>query len=71
MSFQPVRRIVSERALADGRAEVSLELACGCVLVRRLDERRLVTTVEGVRLAVGKYPCPVAHPVARAQARPS
>ena len=67
MSFQAVRRIVLERPLADGRAEVALELACGCALVRRLDERRLVTTVEGARLAVGKYPCPVGHPVARGE----
>lgn len=62
MSLHGVRRIVSEVALPDGRAEVTLELACGCVIARRLDGNRLLTAEDGVRLAVGKYPCPQGHP---------
>jgi hypothetical protein len=63
VSLHGVRRIVSEVALPDGRAEVTLELVCGCVIARRLDGNRLVIAEDGVRLAVGKYPCPKGHPV--------
>jgi hypothetical protein len=63
VSLHGVRRIVSEVALPDGRAEVTLELGCGCTVTRRLDGNRLSTAEDGVRLAVGKYPCPVGHPV--------
>lgn len=63
MSLHGVRQIVHEVPLPDGRAEVTLELACGCSIVRRLDHNRLLTAEDGVRLAVGKYPCPMGHPV--------
>ncbi len=65
MSFHAVRRIVHELALPDGRVQASLELQCGCLITRRLDEHRLFTADDGARLAVGKYPCVQAHPVAR------
>jgi hypothetical protein len=63
VSLHGVRRIVSEVALPDGRVQATLELQCGCTIVRRLDENRLLTAEDGARLAVGKYPCPLGHPV--------
>jgi hypothetical protein len=66
VTSQAVRRILHEAPpSADGRTEATLELACGCVITARLDEHHLLTAEDGVRLAVGKYPCPLRHPARR------
>lgn len=42
-----------------------IELACGCVVERVLASDRILETMDGLRIAVGKYPCPVGHPLAK------
>ncbi len=42
--------------------EVTLRLACGCVIERRIARDRLLE-LGGELRAVGKYPCPQDHPV--------
>lgn len=42
--------------------DVKLRLACGCVVERRIARDRLLE-LGGRITAVGKYPCPVDHPV--------
>lgn len=42
---------------------VKVVLACGCEVELVLDENRLITTDDGTRLVIGKYPCPLGHPV--------
>ncbi len=46
-----------------GGVDAVLELTCGCVVRRRISADRIVEVVDGTRLVVGKYPCPVGHPV--------
>lgn len=66
MTSQAVRRIVREGITdASGRTDATLELLCGCVIDAALDEHHLLTAEDGVRLAVGKYPCPLGHPARR------
>ncbi len=55
--------LLAERPLPDGRIEATLKLACGCVVTRAVDAARFVDTVQGLRIAAGKYPCPVGHAV--------
>ncbi|MDP1922992.1 MAG: hypothetical protein Q8L14_42505 [Myxococcales bacterium] len=50
---------------SDGRVDAEVELVCGCVITRALDENRLIVTDDGAQLVVGKYPCPKGHPVVR------
>jgi hypothetical protein len=63
MVSQSAVRIVSEGAPSEGKTPVRLLLACGCEIDTRLDENRLITALDGARLAIGKYPCPKDHPV--------
>lgn len=65
MVSQSAVRIVSEGPPSEGKTPVRLQLACGCEIDTRLDENRLITAVDGTRLAIGKYPCPKDHPVTR------
>lgn len=44
--------------------EVTLRLACGCIVERRIARDRLLE-LGGVLRAVGKYPCPERHAVTR------
>ncbi|MER2564262.1 MAG: hypothetical protein ABTQ32_26260 [Myxococcaceae bacterium] len=69
MTIHAASRILRATPSADGRTEVELELVCGCLITRTLDEHRLITAEDGVRLVIGKYPCPVGHPVRRPDAR--
>ena len=69
MTIHAATRILKETPRADGSADVEFELVCGCVITRTLDEHRLITAEDGVRLVIGKYPCPVGHPVRRPDAR--
>jgi len=68
MSAHAARRLVKSTPRADGRVDAKVELVCGCVITRVLDENRLIVTDEGVQLVVGKYPCPKGHPVVRSAA---
>lgn len=67
VTSQAVRRILNEQPRTDGLTDATLELTCGCVIEARLDADRLPTADDGVRLAVGKYPCPLGHPARRPQ----
>ena len=42
---------------ATGEVEATLELGCGCVVTRRLAADRIVRSVDGVTLVVGKFSC--------------
>jgi hypothetical protein len=44
---------------------VELRLACGCIVRRVIAAGQVIATTRGPRMAVGKYPCPVGHPVRR------
>ncbi len=55
--------LLAETPRDDGRRDVELRLACGCTVRCAVEASRLVDTVDGQRLAVGKYPCPAGHPV--------
>lgn len=64
MASQAVRRLLDATPTADGTAvDATLELQCGCRVVRTLPEDRLVERPNGERFVVGKYPCPEGHPV--------
>ncbi len=57
--------ILEERPRADGSSDVRLRLVCGCEVRVALDGNRLITAEDGVRLVIGKYPCPKGHPVVK------
>lgn len=65
MPSHAVRTLLSESPRPDGALELELELVCGCRVRVSASADRVVTTVDGARLAVGKYPCPNGHPVRR------
>ena len=43
--------------------QVRARLACGCDVRVTVPDDRVVVTVGGGRILVGKYPCPSEHPV--------
>lgn len=47
----------------DGRLDVQLVLACGCTVEKTVPPDRVLERPDGTRFAVGKYPCPLGHPV--------
>ena len=62
MATQRALRLVLSEPLdlgADGtpRVRATLELGCGCVVTRDMAADRVQTTVDGVTLVVGKFPC--------------
>jgi hypothetical protein len=65
MASQAVRRLIDVfPASGDPTAVVAtLELQCGCRVVRTLSGDRIVERPSGERFAVGKVPCPQGHPV--------
>ncbi len=65
MTAHAARRLVKSTPRSDGRVDAEVELVCGCVITRVLDENRLIVTDDGAQLVVGKYPCPKGHPVVR------
>jgi hypothetical protein len=65
MASQAVKQLLEESPHADGRLSVRLQLVCGCELTATVAADRVIDTVDGIRLAVGKYPCPNGHPVKR------
>jgi hypothetical protein len=65
MASQAVQQLLEELPAEDGRLKVRLRLICGCEIERNVEADRVISTVDGVRLAVGKYSCPLGHPVVR------
>ena len=64
MASQRALRIV--RQVREGKViAATLELACGCIHTFDINADRIVETVTGETLAVGKYPCPKGHALAR------
>lgn len=64
MASQAVRRLIDATPHPEGQGVVAtLELQCGCTVVRTLPDDRLVERPSGERFAVGKIPCPTGHPV--------
>jgi hypothetical protein len=65
MASQAVRRLIDAAPAPDQPAAVvaTLELQCGCQVVRVLPDDRIVERPGGERFAVGKIPCPMGHPV--------
>lgn len=65
MASQAVRRLFHAIPAPDDPTAVvaTLELQCGCHVVLRLPEDRIVERPSGERFAVGKIPCPQGHPV--------
>jgi len=70
MASQSVAQLLEESPLPDGRLHLRLRLACGCELERDVSADRVIDTVDGLRLAVGKYGCPVGHPVQKKTGAP-
>jgi hypothetical protein len=72
MPSHAVSQLVEARPDAkSGRVDVRMVLACGCEVELSLEPARLCETVEGRTLVVGKYPCPVNHPVGSGPGYPS
>jgi hypothetical protein len=65
MASQPASELLGESPAEGGQWEVTLKLACGCVVRCTVAQSRIVETVDGRRIAVGKYPCPVSHAAGR------
>ena len=65
MSSHAARHLLQSTLRSDGQFDTVLELVCGCVITRVLDENRFIVTEDGTNLVVGKYPCPQSHPVVR------
>lgn len=64
MASHAVRRLLDATPTADGTAvHATLELQCGCRVELTLPEDRVVERPNGERFAVGKFSCPVGHPV--------
>ena len=64
MASQRAIAILARAPAGEGTTRVTLKLGCGCEVERRIASDRLLK-VDGGWLAVGKYPCPEGHPVAR------
>ncbi|MCH9687475.1 MAG: hypothetical protein K0V04_38935 [Deltaproteobacteria bacterium] len=67
MASHAVQRLLSSTPSPDDstRVEVCVELACGCRLTRTIAADRIVERPGGESFAVGKFPCPLDHPVRR------
>lgn len=65
MVSQPATRLLSTAALPDDdtRVQATLELRCGCTVTQAIAIDRILQRPDGERIAVGKYRCPVGHPV--------
>jgi hypothetical protein len=65
MASQAVRRLFDATPAPDepGAVVATVELQCGCQVVVKLAEDRIVERPGGERFAVGKIPCPSGHPV--------
>lgn len=63
MSAHSALALLAEIPAADGRVLATLRLACGCVVERNIAADRILQAEDGRRFAIGKYACPVGHPV--------
>lgn len=54
--------LLEAKATADGW-EVRARLRCGCEVTVAVPKDRVVETMTGRQILVGKYPCPLDHPV--------
>ena len=70
MASQVAVRLLERRPIPGraGRLVVTIELACGCVVDREVAADRVLDDVDPPR-AVGKYACPVEHPVVAGETR--
>ena len=46
-----------------GGWEIRAQLRCGCEVALMVPADRVVESVDGKQILVGKYPCPNQHPV--------
>ena len=69
MASQAARALLKVTFGPEGQVALELELVCGCRLEVMTAADRVVTTVNGLTLAVGKFPCPNGHPVQRPEPR--
>ncbi|MEM1414611.1 MAG: hypothetical protein AAGH15_06915 [Myxococcota bacterium] len=65
MASQRALEVLETRMAGPGRVHARLRLACGCEFEKEIAADRVQELEGGGRLAVGKYPCPNDHPVAR------
>ncbi len=65
MASQSATALLGEEALEGGRLRIRVRLVCGCELSVEVAADRVLDTVDGLRLPVGKFPCPNGHPVRR------
>lgn len=67
MPSHAVRRLIAVDPVAPQpqRSQVEVELVCGCRVTRTVGDDRIVERPGGERFVVGKFPCPVGHPVRR------
>jgi|JI6StandDraft_1071083.scaffolds.fasta_scaffold1183967_2 hypothetical protein len=63
MPSQGAKAVLALRDADEGARVATLELACGCVVTRTIAADRILETEDGERRAIGKYPCPLDHPV--------
>lgn len=62
MASQGASAIVAVESIDAERVRATLRLDCGCVVTREIARDRILDDVDPPR-AVGKYPCPLGHPV--------
>ncbi len=62
MASQAAIALLEWEAIDEQRVRARLRLACGCVVTREIARDRILDDVDPPR-AVGKYPCPLGHPV--------
>lgn len=58
MTAHAARRLVKSTPRLDGRVDAEVELVCGCVITRVLDDNRLIVTDDGTQLVVGSTRVP-------------
>ena len=65
MATQRALRVLESEPHGAAESRVTLELACGCRATLNIASDRIQTTLEGERIAVGKYSCPEGHETAK------
>ena len=65
MTSHAATRMLAEHPLPDGRIALTVQLACGCTVTVPVQADRVIDTEDGLRLPVGKFSCPLDHPVRR------
>lgn len=65
MPSHAVHRLLRWNESGPDTVHVEAELSCGCLFSQDVSKERLVPTTHGNYLLVGKFPCPLQHPVRR------